>query len=485
MKKLIFSWLLSIIFLSAATAQRGEERTGYDGDFFSLEGAIELFKNSNTIADFERRLNEEDTYVNNLDLDRDGQIDFIRVEHIREGSFHAIVLQVPLNRYDVQDIAVIEIEKTGRRRAMLQIIGDEDIYGEEVIVEPYEEYGYSRGRGGPSADYDFKRGYVNVYWWSPVQHIFGRDYRVYRSPYYWSSYPNYWRPWRPCGWNIFRPRVVIFHRHYHHVHFHRLRHVHDFYRPYRHYSHHVVHRSNELRVKHGRPAIQRERINHGKNRKEFRPGIQKVNKTRINSTAQVNKREKASRVNSTTPRTSTKQAGKGRINTSQSPTASTGRDRTRTTTTRPSKSDRYSSGATKSTRTSKANLGGRVKQNTSTKPSRSNSKVRSQSSAKNSRSSATRSRKPSSKSSSSSRKSSSRSSSPKASRSSSRKSSSSSKVSRSSSSSSSKAAKPSRSKSSSSSKASRSSRSSKSKSSKPSRSSKSSKSKSSSKKGRG
>ncbi|MFK7774462.1 MAG: hypothetical protein AB8F94_20130 [Saprospiraceae bacterium] len=456
MKKLIFSWLLSILFLSATTAQRGEERTGYDGDFFSLEGAIDLFKNSNTIADFERRLNEEDTYVNNLDLDRDGQIDFIRVEHIREGSFHAIVLQVPLNRYDVQDIAVIEIEKTGRRRAMLQIVGDEDIYGEEVIVEPYEGNGYSRGRGGPNADYDFNRGYVNVFWWSPVQHIFGRQYRVYRSPYYWSYYPNYWRPWRPCGWNVFRPRIVIFHRHYHHVHFHRLRHVHNFYRPYRHYSHHVVIRSNQLRVKHGRPAIQRQRLNHGTNRKEFRPGLKKVNNHRVNSTAQVNIKGKGNRINSTNPRTSTRQNKNDRNNINQSPTASSGRDRTRTSTTRPSKSDRYKSGETRSTRTPKANSGGRV----STKPSRSSdSKVRNQTSSKRSKSSASRSTKPSKKS-SSVRKSSSRSSSPKTSRSSSRKSSSSSKATRSRSSSSSKGAKS-------------------------SRSSKSSKSRSSSKKGRG
>lgn len=434
MKKLIFSWLLSIIFLSAATAQRGEERTGYDGDFFSLEGAIELFKNSNTISDFERRLNEEDTYVNNLDLDGDGQIDYIRVEHIRQGNFHAIVLQVPLSRYDVQDIAVIEIEKTERRRAMLQIVGDEDIYGEEVIVEPYDNYGYSGGRGGPNADYDFRRGYVNVFWWSPVSHIFGRHYRVYRSPYYWSYYPSYWRPWRPCVWNIFRPRVVIYHHHYHHVRHHRLHHVHDFYRPYRHYSHHVVHRSNEIRVGHGRPAIQRERMNHGPKRTEFRPGLKKVNKHRVNSTAQVNR--------------------KG--------------DRTKTTSTRQSKSDRYNTDGTKSTRTPKANSGGRVKQSTSTKPSRSNTKVRSERSTKPSRSSST---KPSRKSSSSSRKSSTRSSSPKSKRSSSSKSRSSSKASRSKSRSSSKAGK-SKSRSSS-------------KSSKPSRSSKSSKSRSSSKKGRG
>ena len=462
MKKLIFSWLLCLVFLSATTAQRGEERTGYDGDFFSLEGAIDLFKNSNSISDFERRLNEEDTYVNNLDLDRDGQIDYIRVEHIREGKFHAIVLQVPLNRYDVQDIAVIEIEKTGRRRAMLQIIGDEDIYGEEVIVEPYEQYGYSSGRGGPNADFEFRRGYVNVYWWSPVRHIFGRHYRVYRSPYYWSYYPTYWRPWRPCGWNIFRPRVVIYHHHYHHVHHHRLHHVHNIYRPYRHYSHHVVHRSNQLRVKHGRPAIQRERINHGTSRKEFRPGLKKVNKTRVNSTAQVN--TKGDRVKSTTPRASTKQYGNDRKNTTRSSKTISKNDRTRTTTTRPSKSSRYDTGRTKSTRTPKANSGGRVKQSSSTKPSRSNSKVRTQRSTKPSRSSSTRSTKPSRKSSSSSRKSSTRSSSKKSTRSSSSRSRSSSKATKSKSRNNSKSSRPSRS-----------SRS----------SSKSSKSRSGSKKGRG
>ncbi len=424
MKKIIFSWLLSIVFLSATTAQRGEERTGYDGDFFSLEGAIELFKNSNTIADFERRLNQEDTWVNNLDLDRDGQIDFIRVEHIRQGNFHVIVLQVPLNRYDVQDIAVIEIEKTGRRSAMLQIIGDEDIYGEEVIVEPIDQYGYSGGRGGPNADYDFRRGYVNVFWWSPVRHIFGRDYRIYRSPYYWSYYPSYWRPWRPCGWNIFRPRIVIYHHHYHHVHFHRLRHVHNFYRPYRHYSHHIVHRSNEIRVSHGRPAIQRERINHGPNRTEFRPGLKKVNKERVKSTAQVN--TKRDRINAT-PRTSTKQLGNERSNTARNSKSTTLRERTKTSPTRPNNSDRI-----KADRTPKANSGGRINQGSSTKPSRSNSNVRKQKSTSPSRSGATRSRstKPSNKSYSPSRKSSTRSSSQKSARKSSGKTRSSSKASR-------------------------------------------------------
>jgi hypothetical protein len=46
------------------------------------------------------------------------------------------VLQAVVSENEKQDIAVIEIEKTGDTTAVLQIIGDEDIYGEQVIVEP-------------------------------------------------------------------------------------------------------------------------------------------------------------------------------------------------------------------------------------------------------------------------------------------------------------------------------------------------------------
>ena len=252
MKKLIFSCLLSVLFFSATNAQYGTERTGYEGDYFSLEGALELFKQSHSIRDFERKINTEDKWVNNLDLDYDGRTDYIRVEHKRKGDFHAIILQVPIDRYNVQDVAVIEIEVIGRREAILQIIGDEDLYGEEVVVEPIE--GYSNSRGSYDPDYG---DYVNVYYWRPVQYILGKQYRTYVSPYRWQYYPTWWSPWRQCAWDIFRPRIVIYHRHYHVVHHHRVVRVHNFYRPYRSYSHHVVHRSNEVRVSYGKQPIHR------------------------------------------------------------------------------------------------------------------------------------------------------------------------------------------------------------------------------------
>jgi hypothetical protein len=257
MKKLILSWLLGVLFLSATIAQRGTNRTGYEGDYFSLEGAIELFQQSNSIRDFERKINTEDNWVNNLDLNYDGRIDYIRVEHRRQGDFHAIVLQVPIDRYNVQDVAVIEIEKTGRREAILQIVGDEDLYGEEIIVEPFEGKGYSSDRGGPNVDYGFRRGFVNVYWWTPVQHIFGRRYQVYVSPFSWRYYPSWWSPWRPCAWNVFQPRVIVYHTHYHRVHHHRVARVHHFYKPNRAYCPRVAQRSNKVRIKHGKAPIHR------------------------------------------------------------------------------------------------------------------------------------------------------------------------------------------------------------------------------------
>lgn len=252
MKNLIVSWLLSVLFIATGFAQYGTSRTGYEGDYFSLEGALDLFKQSHSLRDFERKLNTEENWVNNLDLNYDGRIDYIRVEHRRQRDFHAIILQALVDRYDVQDVAVIEIELTGRRSAMLQIIGDEDLYGEEVIVEPVEGYSDSRRRNNSGFN-----DYVNVFYWEPVQYLLGRSYQVYSSPYRWQYQPSWWRPWRQCSWNIFRPRIVIYRRHYHVVHVHRVIRVHNFYRNYRSYSTVVVQRANDVRVRQGRQPIYR------------------------------------------------------------------------------------------------------------------------------------------------------------------------------------------------------------------------------------
>jgi hypothetical protein len=242
MKKVFLNCLVFLLVLPALSAQYRTERTGYDGDYFSLEGALALFQESRTLEDFERKLNTQDRWVNNLDLDYDGRTDYIRVEHLRKGNFHVIILQALVSRYEKQDVAVIEIELTGRQEAALQIIGDEDLFGQEVIVEPV--IGYANSRGGYPADY---RDYENVYFWPVVQDILRPQYTVYASPYRWQYYPAWWTAWRPLSWNVYNPRVVVYHRNYRMAPRLRSVHAHQYYRPHRSYSNHVVIRTNQTR----------------------------------------------------------------------------------------------------------------------------------------------------------------------------------------------------------------------------------------------
>jgi len=219
---LILSALLALLHLPfGLQASNLADSTGLPGDHFSLEGTLELFKEASSPEAFEKLLNQEDNNVNNLDLNEDGTVDYIRVIDYMEDDVHAIVLQVPVSEEESQDVAVIEIEKTGKENAMLQIIGDEDIYPESTIIEPFEETAESGGKGGPNADYAVRGIVVNVWAWPSVRFIYRPSYVAWVSPWRWRSYPRWWKPWRPRSWrvhyracNVYRPRyrAVTTHR---------------------------------------------------------------------------------------------------------------------------------------------------------------------------------------------------------------------------------------------------------------------------------
>ncbi|MBL0110193.1 MAG: hypothetical protein IPP42_04700 [Saprospiraceae bacterium] len=61
-------------------------------------------------------LNQDDNHVNNLDLNDDGEVDYIRVIDNMDGDAHALVLQVVVSATENQDIAVIEIEKAAKNQ---------------------------------------------------------------------------------------------------------------------------------------------------------------------------------------------------------------------------------------------------------------------------------------------------------------------------------------------------------------------------------
>jgi hypothetical protein len=233
---LFFAFAAVMLLGQRASAQTEIDSTGFPGDGLSLEAVLDLFKKSQSLEDFEKKLNQESNEVNNLDINEDGKIDYIRVVDNMEKESHAIVLQVPVNEKENQDVAVITLEKTGKEEATLQIIGDEDVYGEEKIVEPFEEEKQESGKNGPAPTMGSVYVVVNVYHWAPVRYVYHPTYVVYRSPWVWGVYPTWWRPWRPRPYVYYYPRVRVYHVHYHPVTVHRCHHAHGVYAPRRTYS---------------------------------------------------------------------------------------------------------------------------------------------------------------------------------------------------------------------------------------------------------
>lgn len=240
-KLFLLSWLSAFLFSVPVFAQDAEEIS----DNFSLEGALELFKSSDSPEDFEKKLNTEDSNVNNLDLNEDGDIDYIRVVDNMDGDVHALVLQVPVSENESQDIAVIEIEKTGEEEAVLQIIGDEVLYGENHIVEPYDVDAKDDGRG-PSVK--VARVIVNVWLWPSVRFVYRPGYRVWVSPYRYRYYPRWWRPWRPRPVKVFVGYRAPYRHHYRVTTTHRVVRAHRVYTPKRRTSTVVRTRTTTKRV---------------------------------------------------------------------------------------------------------------------------------------------------------------------------------------------------------------------------------------------
>ena len=205
----VLSLFIAVGVMSAQ--QPGVDSTGLPGDQFSLQGALDLFRQSASPEAFEKALNSEDNHVNNLDLDEDGQVDYVRVVEQVSGDIHNLVLQVPVSDNESQDVAVIEIEKTGPETAHIQIVGDEDLYGEEVIIEPdapasaQQERDPQVGRSHGPAVEEADGIIVNVWLWPSVRFIYGPLYRPWISPWRWHYHPVWFRPWRPLGWSVFYP----------------------------------------------------------------------------------------------------------------------------------------------------------------------------------------------------------------------------------------------------------------------------------------
>ena len=176
-----------------------------------LKTVATIFGQAKDLEQFEQMLNNPETALSNLDLNGDGQVDYLRVVEVADGNQHLVVVQAVLAKDIYQDVASIFVEQDPATKSVtVQVIGDEYIYGTNYIIEPVYIY----------------RPVIYDWFWGP-------SWVAWHSPYYWDYWPTWWRPyyciaphlyWDHCYWHHYHHPICSY-RTVHHPH-HRYHHMH-------------------------------------------------------------------------------------------------------------------------------------------------------------------------------------------------------------------------------------------------------------------
>lgn len=154
------------------------------GDSLDLSRLPSLVKQAKDGQELEEILNTSG--VNNIDLNQDGKIDYLNVEEIRENGAQGFILFTNENNERV-DVARIDITKT-QSTADVAVSGNPQYYGNQQVV--YRD--------------SFPLGQILLAAW-----LFDLARpRYYHPPYYYGSYPKYYRSYRPVlSRSLYRSKV--------------------------------------------------------------------------------------------------------------------------------------------------------------------------------------------------------------------------------------------------------------------------------------
>ncbi|MFY7664552.1 hypothetical protein [Flavobacterium sp.] len=176
--------LLPVFAQDVTTVSATDSRIG---DNLDLRAVASIFADSDNLEDFERRLNNPNNRINNLDLNFDGRVDYLRVIETVEDYTHLIVVQAVLDRDVFQDVATIDVQRDNNNNVQVQFVGDVYMYGPNYIYEP-------------------------VFVYTPViyRSFWAPRYRAYCSPFYWDYYPSFYTYWSPFPIYTYRNNVNVF-----------------------------------------------------------------------------------------------------------------------------------------------------------------------------------------------------------------------------------------------------------------------------------
>lgn len=187
--KILTSVIVALLGMFPALAQDKTTVRANSSDIsdnLDLRAVATIFGDSKDLEDFERRLNDPELQISNLDLNNDNYVDYLRVIETVEGNAHIIVIQAVLDKDLYQDIASVEVEKDRNNNVSVQVVGDVYMYGDNYIYEP-------------------------VYVTRPVIYasFWIGNYRPYYSNWYWGYYPAYYTVWHPYPVFRYRNNVIV------------------------------------------------------------------------------------------------------------------------------------------------------------------------------------------------------------------------------------------------------------------------------------
>jgi hypothetical protein len=226
MKKFILPYLAAVMSLLMQPVFSQEDTTsllGLPGDNLDLYAVLTLFQKSKTIEAFEKSLNDEKEKINNLDLNLDKKIDFIKVVTKKKDDSYTFILQVDVTKDETQDVAVILLDKDKDKKVSLQIVGDEELYGKDYVVEPKGNSSVTPNpayKGENPVTVTVPATTTVVVESAPiVQYVYSPVYVPYTPPYHYGYYPAWFGFATVMAVGIYRSNHYGYHGGYHGGHY--------------------------------------------------------------------------------------------------------------------------------------------------------------------------------------------------------------------------------------------------------------------------
>lgn len=230
MKRIFLPYLAIVISLLSqcvfSQSEKDAKELGLPGDNLDLYAVLTLFQKSKTIEEFEKSLNEQKTGINNLDLNLDKKVDFITVTTKKEGEAFTFILNTAVSKTESQDIAVIIVDKDKSGKVTMQIVGDQELYGKNYVIEPAKSAtpavtanpGYSGTQ--PAAVSTPATTTVIIETVPIVQYVYSPVYVPYYPPYHYGFYPPYFTAFAVIAIGVYRHNNYYHHAGYYGGHYH-------------------------------------------------------------------------------------------------------------------------------------------------------------------------------------------------------------------------------------------------------------------------